>query len=583
MRGEKPGITGSAATADPVAFRAEVATASAGRAVARRFEGIPMRVVLPLLLAVTMLLVLADTARAQGLRLAGSAQAPGIPQAANEGGPASLAGPLLPASAGPYGNGGVEATQEGVARPPARAPLLLQEGLTSLQAELAAARSATQKDEKLAKRVELLEKQIEVQQKMIRLLAEQMKKAPPPPEAVEKLELQVATLDARSKQAAQRDQDVALAVNNLTDHLDSLERNGPRLPATLKELFLPSRTNETPLSIYGSFVENYTQFNGKPPVFSTPDFAPFFFLQLNDRFLLAANVDITNAGVSVGEAQANWFATDWLTVVLGRYLTPIGFFNERLNHEWINRLPDVPLMFRQVSPLSSTDGLMLRGATYLFCSPVKLEYMLYGGNALQAASPPTTLSQVANLENITGGPDETVIKTLGGRIGFWVPAWGLTGGVSTYFNGRYSSAASDQFNLWQLDLGYRRGNWDARFEYANTYQQAASYIGNNIRRQGFYAQVAYRPYHLAHCILRNFEVAFRYSRVWFHGIDPTMLDPTTFNTLVDVPVNRDQYTVGLNYYFYPSMALRLAYEVNHEFAPINLHDNVFLGQFVWAF
>jgi hypothetical protein len=438
-----------------------------------------------------------------------------------------------------------------------------------------------QKDGELPKRVELLQKQIEVQQKMIQLLQEQMKKAGIL--AVEDLQTKVATLEARSLQAAQRDQDVAHAIDNLNEHMDAEERNGPRLPATLKEWFLPMRTNETPLSIYGSFVENFTQFNAKPGVFSTPDFAPYFLIQFNNQLLLAANIDITNAGVSVSEAQINWFATDWMTVVLGRYLTPIGFFNERLNHEWINRLPDVPLMFRQVSPLTSNDGIMLRGATYLGCSPIKMEYEVYGGNGLQAAAVPTTLSQVADLENITGGPDETSVKALGGRLGFWIPEWGLTGGVSGYSNGRYSSGPSDGFNLWQLDFGFRKGDWDVRFEYADNYQQATSYIGNNIRRRGFYAQVAYRPYQADNCYLSKLEFALRYSRVWFHGIDPTQLDPTAFATPVDVPVDRDQWTAGINYYFYASMALRLAYEINHELNGINLHDNVFLGQFVWAF
>jgi hypothetical protein len=226
---------------------------------------------------------------------------------------------------------------------------------------------------------------------------------------------------------------------------------------------------------------------------------------------------------------------------------------------------------------------MLRGAAFLGCTPIKLEYELYGGNGLQASAVPMTLSDVANLENITGGPDETSLKALGGRLGFWLPECGLTGGVSGYSNGRYSSGPPDQFNLWQLDFGYRKGDWDIRFEYADTYQQAASYIGNNIRRRGLYAQVAYRPYELDHCILSNLEVAFRYSRVWFHGINPGMLDFTIFATPVDVPVDRDQWTFGINYYFYPSMALRLAYEINHEFNGINLHDNQFLGQFVWAF
>ncbi len=510
---------------------------------------------------------------------------------------AQTAGPVLPGMPLPdigAGSPGQEASAKRqallvpvdppVVPPPALvvADTALQQLNGELRETMALAQKGDKADESIQKKVELLQKQIAVQQKMIQLLVDQMKKAPGGA-PVEELQTKVATLEARLKQGAQRDQDLAQAVNNITEHIDAEERNGPRLPAALKEMFLASRTNETPLSIYGSFIENYTQFQSRPGVFSTPDFAPFFFLQLNEEFFLAANIDISNAGVAVGEAQLNWLVSDWLTVVLGRYLDPIGFFNERLNHEWINRLPDPALMFRQVSPLTSSDGLMLRGATYIGGSPVKLEYCLYGGNGLQAASAPTAYSSVVDLENITGGPDETTIKALGGRLGYWVPAWGLTGGVSVYSNGRYSSAARDQFNLWQLDFGYRRGNWDVRFEYADNYQQAGSYIGNNIRRRGLYAQAAYRPYHLAHCILRNFEVALRYSKVWFHGIDPAQLDPTAFASLVDVPVNRDQWTMGINYYFYPSMALRLAYEINHELGGVNLHDNVFLAQYVWAF
>ena len=460
---------------------------------------------------------------------------------------------------------------------------LQQKNADLRQAMALVAQAGAKPDDTLQKKVELLQKQIEVQQKMVQLLLEQMKKRQSGGAEVEDLQTQVATLEARSKQVAQRDQDLAQAVDNLTEHLDASERNGPRLPAALKELFLASRNNETPLSIYGSFVENYTQPNAKPGSFSSPDFAPYFLLQLNEEFLLAANIDINNSGVSVGEAQVDWLVADWMTVVLGRFLTPLGFFNERLNHEWINRLPDVPLMFRQVSPLSSTDGLMLRGSSYLFGSPVKLEYMLYGGNGLQAAAAPATYTAAVDLGGITGGPDEANLQSLGGRIGFWIPEWGLTGGVSGYSNGRYSSAAKDQFGLWQLDFGYRKGNWDVRFEYADNYQQAASYIGNNIRRKGYYAQVAYRPYHLQHPILRNLEVAARYGRVWFHGIDPTQVDPTAFGSPIDVPIDREQWTLGVNYYFYPSMALRLAYEVNHELGDINLHDNIFLAQYVWAF
>ena len=45
----------------------------------------------------------------------------------------------------------------------------------------------------------------------------------------------------------------------------------------------------------------------------------------------------------------------------------------------------------------------------------------------------------------------------------------------------------------------------------------------------------------------------------------------------------EEYAIGFNYYFYASTALRLAYEINHELNGINLHDNMLLAQFVWAF
>src|SRR5262249_31576625 len=124
---------------------------------------------------------------------------------------------------------------------------------------------AAQQAGDLSKRVEGLQQQIVVQQKMLQLLQQQMSKLGGP--ALEELQDKRATLEARSRQAAQRDVDVAQAIDNLTEHIDAEERNGPRLPATLKELFLPMRTNETPLSIYGSFVENFTHFNARPGVF----------------------------------------------------------------------------------------------------------------------------------------------------------------------------------------------------------------------------------------------------------------------------------------------------------------------------
>ena len=51
------------------------------------------------------------------------------------------------------------------------------------------------------------------------------------------------------------------------------------------------------------------------------------------------------------------FINDWLTMDIGYFLAPIGFWNERLDPQWINKLPDEPLVLRQVIP----NGLALTG------------------------------------------------------------------------------------------------------------------------------------------------------------------------------------------------------------------------------
>jgi hypothetical protein len=143
---------------------------------------------------------------------------------------------------------GVSAPGSGAAGPGRTAPAP-EDQLAALQKEQAAAQGAAQQGDK--KRLELFQKQLEIQQKEIELLKEQVRQRPLAGPPVEKLQTQVATLEARATQAARRDQELAQGIDNLTEHVDAEERNGPRLPATLKERFLPSQTNETPRSIYG--------------------------------------------------------------------------------------------------------------------------------------------------------------------------------------------------------------------------------------------------------------------------------------------------------------------------------------------
>jgi hypothetical protein len=456
-------------------------------------------------------------------------------------------------------------------------------------------------DDNLKKQIDLLHKQIENQEKRIQLLMENLKKQAALGAPVERLE----TLEARSKQAAQRDVELAHAVDQLVEQRDIDQRYGPNLPAGLKELFLPSGNNETVLSIYGALAFGYSSFQGNPataangagrPVvpagFYFGEFTPDFLVKVNDWILLEAEIGIGgNGSVSSGSfAQADFFINDCLTIIAGRFVAPIGWHNERLNNPWINKLPadapgSGPLLWQQVLPAMSMLGVQAAGAFYLGNSPFKMEYNAYVSNGLNIA-PGTpgapTIDELANLENMT--TTFTISQNAvayGGRVGLWWPEMGLAGGISAMHSSDYISGFSDPITLWAVDLNYHKGNWDVRFEYGNVYQQATSFGFDNIRRQGLHAQIAYRPRHLPNGILQNVELVYRYGYVDFRGIDPTTLNLGAYSTPVDVPIRRQQNEIGVNYWFTPRCVIKFAFQINDE-PGFHLHDNQFLTELAWG-
>src|SRR5262249_38537926 len=166
--------------------------------------------------------------------------------------------------------------------------------------------------------------------------------------AIEKLQSQTGTLDSRSTQAAQRDRLLADARDSLLDSVDSQQRNFPLLPAPLKEWFLPSGTNVTPTSIWNSLSAHWYVFERHRGAgqFAFEQYSPFFLVQLNKRMLLSAQATFNPAFVSLSQAQLDIFINDWLTADIGYFLAPIGFYNERIGPNWINKLPDAPLVMQ---------------------------------------------------------------------------------------------------------------------------------------------------------------------------------------------------------------------------------------------
>ncbi len=443
---------------------------------------------------------------------------------------------------------------------------------------------AQQGDDQQKRLSDIQQKQLRVLEEQSQLVADELQKQAP---AVEKLQTQAATLESRSKQAALRDQELANAHDTLLDTVDNQRRNPPWLPAPLKELFLPSGTNvTTPLTFFNTLTARYDVFQKRKGAgyFALEEYTPWFLVQLNKRMLLSAEVTFDQTGASaLGQAQLDIFLNNWLTADIGYFLAPIGFWSERLDPRWINKLPDIPLVMQQVIPDGLTlAGLQFRGARYVLGSPFKLDYSVYMTNGLGVPGMGKRADwyDLAALVGTTGSVNNAM--AYGARLALWVPTLGINFGVSEFVNAPYSSQSGAVISVWQPYFNYHRGNWDFRFEYGNLYEGTGPFIGKNVRREGLYTQVAYRDYRSIRKHLQRLEYVFRFSDARFQGIDQAKIDPTAFDSPTAAPVNRNQYTIGLNYYLYASSIVKFAYELNQEVGR-SFHDNVFMAQFATNF
>jgi len=501
-------------------------------------------------------------------------------------------GPSLPAQDTKTTNPAEATPKIGVAQEktqPAKSLESLLEAVERQAREISALKEQSAKDrQEQQKRAELQQKQIEILRQAAGVLSDQLKKqgtATPSTDAIEKLQDKTELLESRAKQAALRDQELANREDDLFDMLDAEKRNGPQLPALLKGMFGATPTNVSPLSVLFSTETLYNNVQGQrgAGTLQLIEFSPFFLLQLNKKLLISAETVFSVSGVALEQAQVDYFVNDWLTAEGGWFLAPSGFYNDRINMPWFQKFPDNPLAMQQVIPFGlSLTGLQLRGSTYLFGSPIKMEYGFFATNGLGVPGSGSPANWANLTQMITTDFSVNNAMAYGGRIAFWIPTRGINFGVSEFVNAPYGHTDGAVVSIWQPYFNYHAGNWDFRFEYGNMFEQTKLFIGNNIRREGLYAQLAYRNYQSMQKHIQRLEPVFRFSEARFDGINQAGLNVSAYSSPVQAPVNRNQYTFGLNYYLYASTMLKVAYEINQELGR-NLKDNQLMMMFATNF
>jgi Skp family chaperone for outer membrane proteins len=148
-------------------------------------------------------------------------------------------------------------------------------------------------------------------------------------------------------------------------------------------------------SIVGDAEVQFGKTYGSHSAFTLADFAPIFLFRANDNILFEAGFDVrlqngavtlangqtgnsgTTTSIDLSFATLDYMFNDYVTLVAGDMLLPLGTYSER-SAGWLNKIPDDPLP-RSVLP-GTGIGAQLRGGIPIGQNGQQLEYSFYVAN-----------------------------------------------------------------------------------------------------------------------------------------------------------------------------------------------------------
>ncbi|WP_339864570.1 porin [Paremcibacter congregatus] len=302
-------------------------------------------------------------------------------------------------------------------------------------------------------------------------------------------------------------------------------------------------------------------------------FNPAFHFQFKDWVMFESELEITTTDdgeteIAVEYSQLNFLLHDNMTLVVGKFLSPIGQFQERLHPSWINKVASGPAGFMHGGAQPSSDvGFMLRGGVPV--DDYTFTYSLAVGNG------PRLGHDEDELELEGFGKDNDSNKSFGGRlalvhkssleVGFSYLNAGLNAEEGINEDGDMEPAKNADYRLWGADIAYAKGPWDIRAEYLNSKSTPVAAKVMNFEEivegeeghggleaatwETWYAQMAYRLSGVSdNATLGKFEPVIRYGE---------------FRVKVDdslVSSSEKRWNVGLNFWAAPTVVVKAGVE-----------------------
>jgi len=296
-------------------------------------------------------------------------------------------------------------------------------------------------------------------------------------------------------------------------------------------------------------------------------FAPIFHYQYKDLFLLETELEVNvkddgSTEFGMEYLTVDWFVNDYMALIAGKFLTPIGQFRQNLHPTWINKMVSAPVGFGhdQAAPTSEL-GMQLRGGIPI-SDTMNANYALYVSNGpileLNAAG-----DEIEAVEYNASTDDVDDNKSFGGRIGLLPLANTEIGFSGAFGDIATPGEANRDYNVIGVDFFSRWKNFDLRGEYLRQQVSAlvTSAAPDSQEWEAFYTQLSYK------FLSTKFEAVARYGDYNSNHADQA----------------QEQWAFGLNYLFIPNAMAKLIYEFNNGLAGTKTDQDQLLLQLTYGF
>ncbi len=342
--------------------------------------------------------------------------------------------------------------------------------------------------------------------------------------------------------------------------------------------------------IVGDAEVQYGKVHGQHGAFTLADFAPIFLFRAADNILFEVGMDITlqnNAPNDSGAtttfdlsfAQLDYLYNDYVTLVSGYMVLPLGTYSERAAG-WLNKIPDDPLP-RDFLP-GAGAGVQLRGSIPVGQSGAMFTYSAYGANGPGSVDGSGNADQL-DLDGNVGIKSDGNIGNLhtnpsgGGRLAFFLPFephYDVEVGVSGQ-SGEWDNAGNQNWSALVIDGAVHVSPYfEVKGEYINSW-----YGTDNMGRvhpQGGWVQAGYKlaglnlDVELPLIKISNIELVGRY-------------DLADDGMKQDLSTNTNRETVGFVYYLTNTLWFEGDYEWLQSHGPNKLPSRDYVFQLSYGF